>query len=542
MRYILTLLFVLSFVVGFIPAHFLNEEILSIDDTSYIAHSMTFGIDFDFDYRNEIAKKFAANGNVPSHPYGLGVLSAPFVMLGGFFDYISGNEVLVDRREYYSSWSFFSILFSASFYFLLGIYFLLKTIFERYKFINQHYKIALLSLAAIFSSGILYYVLGRFTMSHAFEFGTISGLIYCVHKLQVELDNKATNFELLVVLFFIAFCSALVVMVRPTNISMLAVSLIFLNKTMPNIHAELKDKSPATDSLFLFFCTASNCAGLALVFIFNYYLYGYVWPSPDFLYNVDILNYKGLPTDFYSMVAVYIDRLPNLIIIFFSSEVGVFYTMPVIFWGLGYGIYSLFVNSLNWFNKILYFLGGFVVFGVPFAIVLLWQTTASDYNYRYLMCLIPISTLLMSEMILTCSNNSKLEKVILTFLVVCFSFSFLCFMFYKSDPLLFPSSQINVFGVLHGASLNDYVLDVTERIFYFKNWLAALGKGLPSILILPLLPEKIASGLLPQLIYENYYPRFRQTPLIIYFQIVLLASLWFCFFRLISQLIRSKTF
>ena len=98
MRIILIFLFVITFTVGFVPAHFLNKEILSIDDTSYIAHSMTFGIDFDFDYTNEIAKKFTANGDVPNHPYGTGILSAPFVMLGGIIDYFSGNNILQERK------------------------------------------------------------------------------------------------------------------------------------------------------------------------------------------------------------------------------------------------------------------------------------------------------------------------------------------------------------------------------------------------------------------------------------------------------------
>ena len=71
------------------------------------------------------------------------------------------------------------------------------------------------------------------------------------------------------------------------------------------------------------------------------------------------------------------------------------------------------------------------------------------------MCLIPISTLLFSEMILTISKNIKFSKVVLNIVLAFLSFSFLCFMFYKSNPLLFPSSQINAFGISHGASLNS---------------------------------------------------------------------------------------
>ena len=92
-------------------------------------------------------------------------------------------------------------------------------------------------------------------MSHAFEFGTISFLIYFFHKLQVKLDNRITNSSLFVILFFITIGSALVVMVRPTNICMFAISLILLNKTTPVIHTGRLGKVVNYD--FLFFITLS---------------------------------------------------------------------------------------------------------------------------------------------------------------------------------------------------------------------------------------------------------------------------------------------
>ena len=67
------------FSMFFIPAHFLNPQISSYDDTSYLAHAYTLGIDFDLDYKNEVATKFNNNGLLPSHPIGSGALAAPFV-------------------------------------------------------------------------------------------------------------------------------------------------------------------------------------------------------------------------------------------------------------------------------------------------------------------------------------------------------------------------------------------------------------------------------------------------------------------------------
>ena len=47
MRIILIFLFVITFTVGFVPAHFLNKEILSIDDT--VLHCALNDIRIDFD-------------------------------------------------------------------------------------------------------------------------------------------------------------------------------------------------------------------------------------------------------------------------------------------------------------------------------------------------------------------------------------------------------------------------------------------------------------------------------------------------------------
>ena len=90
--------------------------------------------------------------------------------------------------------------FTVSFYFLLGSYFLLKTIYERYGHVKEINIILFLSLMSIISSGILYYVLGRFTMSHGMEFGIISMYIFLSHKLQTSNLLKLYDGKLL--LFF----------------------------------------------------------------------------------------------------------------------------------------------------------------------------------------------------------------------------------------------------------------------------------------------------------------------------------------------------
>ena len=110
MRILLLFILVGTFFVSFVPAHFLNPAITSIDDTSYISHAMTLGLDLDFDYSNEITKKFNKQGTAPSHPFGFGLLATPFVFAGGLIDMVFDNDVLQNRYEYSSSWAFFGIL------------------------------------------------------------------------------------------------------------------------------------------------------------------------------------------------------------------------------------------------------------------------------------------------------------------------------------------------------------------------------------------------------------------------------------------------
>ena len=106
------------------------------------------------------------------------------------------------------------------------------------------------------------------------------------------------------------------------------------------------------------------------------------------------------------------------------------------------------------------------------------------------------------------------------------SISFLCFLFYKSDPVFFPSAKINVFGVYHLASLNGYTFRVVENLFEIWTWVSSVGKGLISLLLLPFIPESLAIEYLPSKIFDKYYLRFRVLPLDIFIQAFLLFILW----------------
>ena len=99
------------FSLAFTPAHFLNSDISSYDDTSYLAHAYTLGLDFDLDYTNEIAIRFNRNKNLPSHAIGSGILAAPFVGLFGILDRVSSHEVIKKSRSVFRFLVFFLVFF-----------------------------------------------------------------------------------------------------------------------------------------------------------------------------------------------------------------------------------------------------------------------------------------------------------------------------------------------------------------------------------------------------------------------------------------------
>lgn len=525
MRILLLFILVGTFFVSFVPAHFLNPAITSIDDTSYISHAMTLGLDLDFDYSNEITKKFNKQGTAPSHPFGFGLLATPFVFAGGLIDMVFDNDVLQNRYEYSSSWAFFGILFSVSFYFLLGFYFLLRTIAERHRSCRHKEFVIFMSAISVISSGILYYVLGRFTMSHGLEFGLISSYIYISHKFQTEEFFSLKDNKLFFYLLTSSLIVSLMIMLRPANIGLIMLPIIVSYSRVEDYHRKPQIRGKNINLSLFFWSVVMFLSGL-IIFSFNFIVHEHIWPSSEFLYNTNMLQKKGLPEPLIEIVLLYFERLPQLVKIFFSSEVGVLFTMPVVFLGVLYGFFSLFLLNLSWVQKALYLISGIIVFGLPIAIVLLWQTTASDYGYRYMMCLIPVSVILFSDAIVHLYKTKFYNSGVIYLILISFIFSFLCFLFYKSDPVFFPSAKINVFGVYHLASLNGYTFRVVENLFEIWTWVSSVGKGLISLLLLPFIPESLAIEYLPSKIFDKYYLRFRVLPLDIFIQAFLLFILW----------------
>ena len=87
------------------------------DDASYYFHAYTLGLDFDLDYSNQVSNEsnFSIlndlNNPVPTHPFGSGLLSSPFVALGNILSSLF-DEMLKDENNItYFFYSMSSIMF-----------------------------------------------------------------------------------------------------------------------------------------------------------------------------------------------------------------------------------------------------------------------------------------------------------------------------------------------------------------------------------------------------------------------------------------------
>ena len=175
-----------------------------------------------------------------------------------------------------------------------------------------------------------------------------------------------------------------------------------------------------------------------LTLLINKLIYGIYTLNPNDIYESDIVG--STLTNLISIDNL-IHYIKSFIIILFTKEFGIFFFSPVIFCGLLISIY-LFVKMPK---KKLNLLGIIINFQV-FAIVVIWQSTASSYGFRYLMCLVPISIILFMKYLEV--NKSLNYKYFVNFILALSLFSFLSTLFFETTLLtqLSTDQQINSFG------------------------------------------------------------------------------------------------
>lgn len=509
------LVFIFLFSFSFIPAHFLNPNIESYDDRSYLAHAFTLGLDWDLDYENERAIRFNRAGTLPSHPIGSGFLAAPFVAIFSIVDRVSGNEIIIDRSAYFGSWSYFGFLFAVNLFFLLGVnlYFrALKTVYTGYTF-GFH-------LVVIMGTGVIYYVLGRFTMSHGFEFFVFSATVYLSVLLQ-ESHHGGNRAKSILYALLLGFLVVLNLWVRPSNLNCLFLPFIWL--LILNLYSRKK-----IETKWYFSIALSIVVWLVPYWTFNWHYYQQLFPSYSVAYSVGMPG-AGIPEGFINLVVYVLSLVPNIFALVFSSEVGIIYSDPILVIGFIGFIYFL-VTKFTRGNRVkVGFCALMVLFYYAYsvAIVLVWKTTASDYGYRYLFPVLPVATLFVAVLLRDLDAKQVKWRKSVKYAILGLSIvGIVNVYFYKVTPALSPVEQENVYGEWHSSSLKGYEMNLIRELGNYQTFVLAVGKTYIGFIVAPLFLDTELVEIVPREIKEKYLPRFRNIPLMVYLQTFVLMLLW----------------
>lgn len=373
--------------LAFSPYHALLRSQLVADDASYLTHGFTLGLDFNLAYRTILTKWLASSGHLPAHPMGPGILAAPFISLFSMIDRILDLPVINDHHQYLYSWSLFGFVFASNFYFIFGLF----LYHQGLKALRLQFNSKWLILFAC-SFGVLYYVLFRPIMGHAFEFFTLALCFWSTARWYelTEMAKKPAWW-----LYGLgALSMVLTIEVRPANLNVLMLPFIILI-TMSLLRNPLSLRRFTQTQLSFMFKLA---VALLLVFmpfwLMHYQLYGVIMPSSQDLYGVRPSTMPPLQdiTQVFAAIWTLVQRLPQIFTIAFSSEFGLLYTSPIILIGPLCFLYWLVrhkFSALMLINSILILM----YCGLPVAIILFWQSPGDAYAYRFLFCLFPIALL-----------------------------------------------------------------------------------------------------------------------------------------------------
>jgi hypothetical protein len=483
------------FVIGFAFNPYHNYTMYdNWDATSYLSHAFTLGLDFDLGYTNE--PTFLLKGCInpaktsPCHPVGTGMLAAPFVALFSLIDRVQDHAILADHANYLGSWSYFGVEFASAFYFLAGI--------ALYQRALRPWVRPVVTAAICLSTGILPYAVSKFAFGHSFEFFALALVFYGL----VRLHGASTPGRILVFCLLVALGSAGTLFVRWVDIGYLSLPVV-LALTLPWLAGERRSLLDRRTMRYLLFSYAGVLLSFAIVSLFYKVNFDVLWPRADYFYAQSRYTHRGR-LGLIIQALSYLKNVPSLL---FSSEYGVFYTFPVFPAAAAVSVYLWLRNlrhePLAW---TIWFLGVAFGIGIPLFLVLIWQTTASAYGYRYLLPALP-TLMVPFALFLHVGTLERLYRkggewasgattVVLAMGAVLTCISLVAQFGFLKLPGFSISQQVNVFGVMHRFSAKGYMDAVFAAILNIDVWRDLYRASLLQALVVPtrttrLLPQAI---------------------------------------------------
>jgi hypothetical protein len=426
------------------------------DDASYVAHAMTIGIDLDLDYSNEIAttvRERPSGVMTPTHPIGPGLLAAPFVGAFSLVDRALREAVIDDREHFGGTWSILGFFVASSGALLVGAALYLQAFGLLDVKLSRRFALLLLG-----GTGVAFYGLNRFTMGHSFEFATAALVFWAAVALSTAGHRRGLKLALL------AAGVVLSLLIRPANVNIVLLPVII---AMFLRAGEIQQSPLITRrEAGRFALTAS--AAIAVLLMLNQTLYGYVLPNRSQMYGS---RSRGVLDQFIEVVLA----LPSLRYVLLSSEYGTLYFMAVV----PVGITLLAATAVSHWqcgsSRLLTVSAGLLTalyIAVPVAVVLIWQTHARSYGYRYLFSLIPIGML--GVALWWRRPTGRSHPWVKRLLGALSFFGVAGQVFFQTAPSLRPGRGTNAFGVEnYSHAALGYAQAVLEAIVNPALWVQA---------------------------------------------------------------------
>lgn len=447
---------------------YINEINCCGDDHSYFVHTETIAEDFDFDYSNQMdfidGKVYKYQEKiVPLGFVGTGILASPIMYIGNILDNLFSYIGLIQQDS--MNYKLLLYSFSPIFYFAFSYYLFVKIIKSLDIKINLNWI-----LLIFFGTGIHYYAFERYSMTHIYEFFTVTLIIYFLNSFYKKSTNKV-NFKAGVIpyLFLINY------LVRYVNyfVFLLPFWINKVNTAKMGNQKLIKNKFFIINSFFATF-----------IFMYlSYLIYGQVSFRPFLAYNkktFPLISKAFTAQDIFGNESVYIHFFKNLAQIFITQEFGIIWFIPIIFITLLFLIKELLLDFKKNYIKNLFV---FASIGSLIFLVLIWHTVASAFGIRYLYSLIPLCIYLFINYF---HKITKIEKI---YLITFSIFSLLSVLFFETNVLtsLSEIDQINSFGKLTRYAQPLYLNGVLKSLFSFDSYQIIFATSLFGGIVLKIL-------------------------------------------------------
>ena len=426
------------------------------DDFDYYSHAYTVAVDFDFDYENQIpeySKFYYINGEkiAPVGFSGSGLLAAPFLFIGNILD----NVFNYSEKSFNFKIMFYSL--SSLVYLTASAILLQKSFLLQSKDIRKTTVLLLLS-----GSGVAYFALERFSMTHVYE--------VFINALIIYLSTAAFQTRKDIYFALIPFSVFLGLLVKLSNFYIVLIPLII---------KELLDLK-FSNKIFNFKNRVNFLVGFLLSTIFfiyiNFKIYGKVILNPSETYSAQSQLSNYLEASF-NIVQFVLDTLSTLNIVVFSQEFGIFWLSPAIFILLFFNVYYLirkkyllfFYISISLFSNI--------------AIVNLWQSLGSSYGFRYLYSLIPLGIFIFYI------SDFNLKDKIFKFYFLPFSiFGLFSVFIFEATPYvqLTTYEVVNSFGKTIRYSQPDYLSGIFHSVLIIDGYLKLFATSFLGLIVFKL--------------------------------------------------------